>query len=91
MGNPDLPTPKHIVDKLCEAATKGPNHRYSQSKGIPKLRLAITDWYQRNFQVAFLFQSPQKSLHYILHDRLHKYQDEIFLDQQSCIFRRSNS
>ncbi len=51
MGNPDLPTPKHIVDKLCEAATKGPNHRYSQSKGIPKLRLAITDWYQRNFQV----------------------------------------
>ncbi|TDJ51930.1 MAG: alanine transaminase [Nitrospina sp.] len=51
MGNPDLPTPKHIVDKLCEAATKSPNHRYSQSKGIPKLRLAITDWYQRNFQV----------------------------------------
>lgn len=51
MGNPDMPTPKHIVDKLCEAATKGPNHRYSQSKGIPKLRLAITDWYQRNFQV----------------------------------------
>jgi len=51
MGNPDLPTPKHIVDKLCEAATKGPNHRYSQSRGIPKLRLAITDWYQRNFQV----------------------------------------
>ena len=51
MGNPDMPTPKHIVDKLCEAATKGPNHRYSQSRGIPKLRLAITDWYQRNFQV----------------------------------------
>ena len=51
MGNPDLPTPKHIVDKLCEAANKGSNHRYSQSKGIPKLRLAITDWYQRNFQV----------------------------------------
>ncbi len=51
MGNPDLPTPKHIVDKLCEAAHKGPNHWYSQSKGIPKLRSAITDWYQRNFQV----------------------------------------
>ena len=51
MGNPDTPTPKHIVDKLCEAAQKGSNHRYSQSKGIPKLRLAITDWYQRNHQV----------------------------------------
>ena len=51
MGNPDMPTPKHIVDKLCEAASKGSNHRYSQSKGIPKLRLAITDWYRRNFQV----------------------------------------
>ena len=51
MGNPDMPTPKHIVDKLCEAAQKAPNHRYSLSKGIPKLRLAITDWYQRNFQV----------------------------------------
>lgn len=51
MGNPDMPTPKHIVDKLCEAAQKAPNHRYSLSKGIPKLRQAITDWYQRNFQV----------------------------------------
>ena len=51
MGNPDMPTPKHIVDKLCESAQKGGNHRYSQSKGIPKLRLAITDWYQRNHQV----------------------------------------
>jgi len=51
MGNPDMPTPRHIVDKLCEAAQKAPNHRYSLSKGIPKLRHAITDWYQRNFQV----------------------------------------
>ena len=51
MGNPDMPTPRHIVDKLCEAAQKEPNHRYSLSKGIPKLRQAITDWYQRNFQV----------------------------------------
>ncbi|PIQ96452.1 MAG: alanine transaminase [Nitrospinae bacterium CG11_big_fil_rev_8_21_14_0_20_56_8] len=51
MGNPDMPTPKHIVDKLCEAARKGVNHRYSQSKGIYKLRLAICDWYKRNYGV----------------------------------------
>jgi len=51
MGNPDMPTPPHIVEKLCEAARKGANHRYSQSKGIPKLRLAIANWYKRRFQV----------------------------------------
>ena len=51
MGNPDQATPKHIVDKLCEAAGKSPNHRYSLSKGIPKLRLGITDWYKRNFDI----------------------------------------
>jgi alanine-synthesizing transaminase len=51
MGNPDSPTPPHIVDKLVEAVRKPQNHRYSQSKGIPKLRLAITDWYKRNYQV----------------------------------------
>ncbi len=51
MGNPDIPTPKHIVDKLTEAARKGKNHRYSASAGIPKLRLAISDWYKRKFDV----------------------------------------
>lgn len=51
MGNPDIPTPKHIVDKLTEAARKGRNHRYSASAGIPKLRLAISDWYKRRFNV----------------------------------------
>jgi alanine-synthesizing transaminase len=51
MGNPDQPTPKHIVDKLVEAVQKSPNHRYSASKGIYKLRLAITDWYQRKYDV----------------------------------------
>ncbi|HUU50220.1 MAG TPA: alanine transaminase [Nitrospinota bacterium] len=51
MGNPDQPTPEHIVKKLCEAAEKPRNHRYSASKGIPKLRLAITNWYKRNFKV----------------------------------------
>lgn len=51
MGNPDLGTPQHIVDKLCEASQKAVNHRYSASKGIPKLRLAIGDWYWRRFGV----------------------------------------
>jgi alanine-synthesizing transaminase len=51
LGNPDMPTPKHIVDKLMEASQKEANHRYSVSKGIYKLRLAITDWYKRNHDV----------------------------------------
>ncbi|MFZ5586923.1 MAG: alanine transaminase [Thermodesulfobacteriota bacterium] len=51
MGNPDLPTPKHIVDKLIEAAQKPANHRYSASKGITKLRLAICNWYKRRYGV----------------------------------------
>lgn len=52
MGNPDMPTPQHIVDKLTEAAQKTPNHRYSVSRGIPNLRKAICDWYDRNFSVS---------------------------------------
>ena len=51
MGNPDLGTPDHIVDKLIEAAGKPHNHRYSASMGITKLRMAIADWYQRRFGV----------------------------------------
>jgi alanine-synthesizing transaminase len=51
MGNPDIPTPKHIVDKLVEAAQKGQNHRYSASAGITKLRHAISDWYRRRYDV----------------------------------------
>ena len=51
MGNPDLATPKHIVKKLVEAAQNGRNHRYSASAGIPKLRLAISSWYKRRFNV----------------------------------------
>lgn len=51
MGNPDISTPKHIVDKLVEAAQKGQNHRYSASMGITKLRHAICDWYRRRFDV----------------------------------------
>jgi alanine-synthesizing transaminase len=51
MGNPDGPTPPHVVAKLLEAAAKPVNHRYSVSKGIYKLRLAITDWYRRRYNV----------------------------------------
>jgi alanine-synthesizing transaminase len=51
MGNPDLPTPQHIVDKLLEAVQKPHNHRYSASRGITKLREAIADWYGRRYDV----------------------------------------
>ncbi|MDA1107933.1 MAG: alanine transaminase [Proteobacteria bacterium] len=51
MGNPDQPTPPHIVDKLIESVQRGDTHRYSLSRGIPRLRKAICDWYQRRFDV----------------------------------------
>jgi alanine-synthesizing transaminase len=51
MGNPDLPTPKHIVEKMKEAVEKGKNHRYSASRGITKLREAISDRYKARFGV----------------------------------------
>ncbi len=51
MGNPDMPTPDHIVDKLVEAARKPPNHRYSASRGITKLRHAICAWYKRKYDI----------------------------------------
>ena len=52
MGNPDGPTPQHIVDKLVETALKDNTHGYSVSKGIPRLRRAIVSWYQRRYGVA---------------------------------------
>ena len=51
MGNPDGATPKHIVDKLIEAARKPKNHRYSASKGITQLRMAICEWYKNRYDV----------------------------------------
>jgi len=51
MGNPDQPTPKHIVDKLVEAARRPDTHRYSVSRGIPRLRRAICNWYKSRFNV----------------------------------------
>lgn len=53
MGNPDGPTPKHIVDKLVEAASRPDTHGYSVSKGIPRLRKAISGWYERRYGVQF--------------------------------------
>ncbi len=53
MGNPDGPTPQHILDKLVEAAQRPDTHGYSVSKGIPRLRKAICDWYSRRFGVDF--------------------------------------
>lgn len=51
MGNPDQATPQHIVDKLIETVQRGDTHRYSQSKGIARLRKAICDWYKRRYDV----------------------------------------
>jgi alanine-synthesizing transaminase len=57
MGNPDQPTPKHIVDKLVEAAQRRDTHRYSQSKGIPRLRRAICNWYKDRYDVDLDFET----------------------------------
>ena len=52
MGNPDQGAPAHIVDKLVEAAQRNDTHRYSLSRGIPRLRKAICNWYERKFNVS---------------------------------------
>ncbi len=57
MGNPDKPAPKHITDKLVEAAQRDNTHRYSLSRGIPRLRKAVADWYERKFNVEI---DPEK-------------------------------
>lgn len=57
MGNPDQPTPPHIVQKMLEAAERGDTHRYSVSKGIPRLRKAICGWYKNRFDVDLDFNS----------------------------------
>jgi len=57
MGNPDLPTPKHIIDKLIEAAQNPKNHRYSASRGITHLRMAICEWYKRRFDVTLDYET----------------------------------
>ncbi len=51
MGNPDLPTPPYVVEKICEAARNPKNHRYSASRGIPNLRAAVCEWYRQRRDV----------------------------------------
>ena len=57
MGNPDQPTPPHIVEKLVEAAQRPDTHRYSVSRGIPRLRQAICNWYRNRFAVDLDFDT----------------------------------
>ncbi|MCJ7604560.1 MAG: LL-diaminopimelate aminotransferase, partial [Dehalococcoidales bacterium] len=51
IGDPDMPTPDHVINALCEAAREPENHRYPESAGMPELRLAIAEWYQRRFDI----------------------------------------
>ena len=53
MGNPTLGTPQHVVDKICEASQDPRNHRYTLSRGIPQLRMAICEWYKRRYDLDF--------------------------------------
>jgi len=57
IGDPDIPTPRHILDELHRAADDPANHRYPESEGLPELRQAIADWYERRFEVRF---DPQR-------------------------------
>ena len=52
IGDPDMPTPPHIIDRLCQAARDPVNHRYPESEGLPELRQAMAEWYQKRFDVA---------------------------------------
>ena len=52
IGDPDIPTPSHIIDRLCQAAQQPENHRYPESEGLLELRRTIADWYQRRFGVS---------------------------------------
>ena len=53
IGDPDLPTPPHVIDRLCQASWNPANHRYPESEGLPEFRRAIAEWYERRFGVAF--------------------------------------
>jgi len=52
IGDPDIPTPPHVVERLCQAAREPQNHRYPESEGLPEFRRAIADWYRDRFGVA---------------------------------------
>jgi len=52
IGDPDIPTPPHVIKKLCETAQDPANHRYPESEGLPELHIAIADWYKKRFDVT---------------------------------------
>jgi len=52
IGDPDIPTPRHIIERLCQASQAPENHRYPESGGLPEFRRAISKWYQKRFGVA---------------------------------------
>src|SRR4030042_2046516 len=51
IGDPDMPTPAHVINSLCQAAQDPANHRYPESEGMPELHKAIADWYKKRFNV----------------------------------------
>ena len=53
IGDPDIPTPRHIIDRLCQAAQEPVNHRYPETDGLPELRKAVAGWYEKRFDVSF--------------------------------------
>ena len=52
IGDPDIPTPASVVDRLRDTALDTPNHRYPETDGLPEFRQAVADWYQRRFGIA---------------------------------------
>jgi len=52
IGDPDIPTPQHIIDRLCRAAQDPVNHRYPESEGLPELHQAIAEWYKKRFGIS---------------------------------------
>ena len=52
IGDPDIPTPPHVIDRLCQAAQDPANHRYPETEGLPELRQAIAEWYKKRFGVS---------------------------------------
>jgi len=53
IGDPDIPTPPHIIERLCQAAHDPANHRYPESDSLPQLRQAVAEWYERRFGISF--------------------------------------
>ncbi|MDR0677048.1 MAG: aminotransferase class I/II-fold pyridoxal phosphate-dependent enzyme, partial [Elusimicrobiota bacterium] len=63
MGNPDMPTPQHIINQICDTIVYHPNtHRYPQAKGMPKFRLAVANWYKKRFGVNLNFENEVLAL-----------------------------